>query len=126
MCTNFEIQFRLFRINNMYSINDENDTYEILQKMFDVDINQALPILYTKVRYKYNSSIGKIRIETFPMGNFDFGSLSGLGGFNTFCGFQMTPPLFNKDAIEFLKFFNQEITLSNYLKLHKTLTNIRF
>ena len=102
----------------MYSIIDENDTYEIFHKMFDVDINQGLPILYPKVRYKHNSSIGKIRIETFPMGNFDFGSMSGLSGFNAFCGFQITSPLFNEDAIEFLKFFNQEITFDNDFKLH--------
>ena len=86
--------------------------------MFGIDINQGIPNTYTKVRYNYYLSIGKLRMETFPMANSDFGSFSGISGFNNFCGSAITSPVYNEDAIEFLKFLNQEITLENYFNLH--------
>ena len=52
------------------------------------------------------------------MANFDFGSFTCFIGFHNFCGFSITSPVYNEDAIEFLKFFNQEITLENYFSLH--------
>ena len=86
--------------------------------MFEIDKDHGIPNTNTKVRDNYNSSIGKLRMETFPMANLDFGSFSGISGFNNFCGSAITAPVYNEDAIEFLKFFNQEITLENYFNLH--------
>ena len=101
---------------NLYSIIDENETTEILSKMFDVDINPDAPEQGRNyhVRCDYNSSVGRLQIqahnaltEELKVSGFDFGGIK----------IKERRPFNNRGAIELLKFLNQEVNLQNYFYL---------
>jgi len=107
--------------HNLYSIIDENETTEILSKIFDIDVNTASSGFGKdyRVRFNYDSARGHLTIAAFDevtsvsmepeplVSGFDFGGIQ----------IKYYHPFNNRGAIELLKFLNQEVNLKNYFHI---------
>jgi hypothetical protein len=87
-----------------YSIIEENETAEVLNKMIESDLKSLPWDSDIRFSYNYNSSVGNLDIQCNRHFQITHSSLD-LNIFN------------QKSIVELLRFLNQEVTIYNYLKL---------
>jgi hypothetical protein len=118
---NMQTTFYQTYIHN-YSILGENDVFEMVKKMFEFDIEGIAwetgtgPFTFS---HHFDERLGTLRVRNDQGARFEI--RPGLKGLRV----DVNP--FKKNSIvELLKFFNQEVTMSSYLKLLTPQTEINF
>jgi hypothetical protein len=97
----------------LYSIIEENETVEVINKMIENDLKNIMWPDEIRFSYNYNSTTGYLDIKCSK----PFQITSDVNHLNIFN---------QRDVIELLKFFNQEVTTRTYLDILSPTINKTF